>query len=115
MANVIQDKSRDFAIKIINCYKYLIEEQHEYILSKQLVRSGTSIGANTRESKNAQFRNDFISKLSIAIKEADETGYWLDLLHATDYLDNQMYDSLAKDCNEIIRILTSIIKSLKDK
>jgi len=115
MANAIQDKSRAFAIKIINCYKYLVEEQHEYVLSKQLLRSGTSIGANTRESKNAQSRNDFLSKLSIALKEADETDYWLDLLHATDYLDDEKYDSLAEDCNEIIKILTSIIKTLKDK
>ena len=115
MANAIQDKSRTFAIEIINCYKYLIEEQHEYVLSKQLLRSGTSIGANTRESKNAQSRNDFLSKLNIALKEADETDYWLDLLHATDYLNDEMYDALANDCNEIIKILTSIIKTLKDK
>ena len=115
MGNVIQDKSRAFAIEIINCYKYLVEEQHEYVLSKQLLRSGTSIGANTRESKNAQSRNDFLSKLNIALKEADETDYWLDLLHATNYIDDKMYESLTDDCNEIIAILTSIIKTLKDK
>lgn len=115
MGNAIQDKSRAFAIDIINCYKYLIEEQHEYVLSKQLLRSGTSIGANTRESRNAQSRNDFLNKLSIALKEADETDYWLDLLHATDYIDDEMYESLANDCAEIIKILTSIIKTLKDK
>ena len=113
MSNVIQDKSRAFAIKIINCYKFLIEEQHEYVMSKQLLRCGTSVGANTRESKNAQSRNDFLSKLSIALKEADETDYWLDLLHATKYKDDNRYDSLAADCAEIIRILTSIIKTLK--
>ena len=89
----------------------MIEEQHEYVLSKRLLRSGTSIGANTRESKNAQSKNDFLSKLSIALKEADETDYWLDLLHATDYLEDKMYDSLANDCHEIIKILTSIIKN----
>ena len=115
MANAIQDKTRAFAIKIINCYKFLIEEQHEYVLSKQLRRCGTSIGANTRESKNAQSRNDFLSKLCIALKEADETDYWLDLLHATDYIDDDLYDSLEKDCSEIIKILTSIIKTLKDQ
>lgn len=115
MANAIQDKSRTFAIAIINCYKFLVEEQHEYVLSKQLLRSGTSIGANTRESKNAQSRNDFLSKLCIALKEADETDYWLDLLHATSYIDDKMYDSLANDCQEIIKILTSIIKTLRDK
>ena len=111
----IQDKSRAFAIDIINCYKFLVEEQHEYVLSKQLLRSGTSIGANARESKNAQSKNDFLNKLSIALKEADETDYWLDLLHVTNYLDNELYDALANDCNEIIKILTSIIKTLKDK
>ena len=115
MANVIQDKSRAFAIEIINCYKYLIEEQHEYILSKQLLRSGTSIGANTRESKNAQSKNDFLNKLSIALKEADETDYWLDLLHATNYLDDMRFESLANDCNEIVAILTSIIKTMRNQ
>ncbi len=113
MANAIQDKTRAFAIKIINCYKFLTEEQHEYVMSKQVLRCGTSIGANTRESKNAQSRNDFLSKLSIALKEADETDYWLDLLHATDYIDDDLYDSLATDCSEIIKILTAIIKTLK--
>ena len=115
MANVIQEKSRNFAIKIINCYKYLIEEQHEYIMSRQLLRCGTSIGANTRESKNAQSRNDFLSKLCIALKEADETDYWLDLLHATNYIDNELFDSLERDCTEIIKILTSIIKTLREQ
>ena len=115
MGNAIQDKSRSFAIKIINCYKFLTEEQHEYVMSKQVLRCGTSIGANTRESKNAQSRNDFLSKLSIALKEADETDYWLDLLHATDYIDDDLYDALATDCVEIIKILTAIIKTLKDK
>lgn len=115
MANVIQEKSRNFAIKIINCYKYLVEEQHEYIMSRQLLRCGTSIGANTRESKNAQSRNDFLSKLCIALKEADETDYWLDLLHATNYIDNELFDSLERDCTEIIKILTSIIKTLREQ
>ena len=115
MANVIQEKSRNFAIKIINYYKYLIEEQHEYIMSRQLLRCGTSIGANTRESKNAQSRNDFLSKLCIALKEADETDYWLDLLHATNYIDNELFDSLERDCTEIIKILTSIIKTLREQ
>ena len=126
MGNAIQDKTKAFAIKIINCYKFLTEEQHEFVMSKQMLRCGTSIGANTRESKNAQSRNDFLSKLSIALKEADETDYWLDLLHSTDYIDNDTYDSLATDCAEIIKIdslatdcaeiikiLTAIIKTLK--
>lgn len=115
MANIIQEKSRAFAIKIIDCYKYLNEERHEYVMSRQLLRCGTSIGANTRESKNAQSRSDFLSKLSIALKEADETNYWLDLLHASNYINDKLYDSLEKDCTEIIKILTSITKTLKEK
>lgn len=111
----IQQKSRDFAIRIINCYKYLTEEKKEFVMSKQLLRCGTSIGANTRESKNAQSRTDFLSKLSIALKEADETAYWLDLLQATDYLEKKMFDSLNDDCTEIIKMLTAIIKTLKEK
>ena len=83
-------------------------------MSKQLLRCGTSIGANTRESKNAQSRTDFLSKLNIALKEADETGYWLDLLHETQYLDDKVYKSLDDDCTEIIKLLTSIIKKLKE-
>ena len=110
----IQQKSRDFAIRIIRCYQYLDEQKHEHVMSKQLLRSGTSIGANTRESKNAQSRMDFLHKLSIALKEADETGYWLDLLHVTDYLDDQMFESLNNDCVEIIKMLTAIIKKLKE-
>ena len=82
-------------------------------MSKQLLRSGTSIGANTRESKNAQSRMDFLSKLNIALKEADETEYWLDLLHETKYLDDVQYSSLVNDCKEIVAILISTIKKLK--
>ena len=83
MAGAIQDKSRDFAIRIVKCYKYLTEQQKEWVLSKQLLRCGTSIGANTRESRNAQSRLDFLSKLNVALKEADETEYWLDIIHAS--------------------------------
>ncbi len=113
--STIQDKSRAFAIRVINCYRYLTEEKNEFVISKQILRSGTSIGANTRESKNAQSRMDFLSKLNIALKEADETEYWLDLLHATKYLDEKMYNSLNEDCTEIIKMLTAIIKTLKEK
>ena len=114
MESTIQTKSRDFAIRIINCYKYLTEQQHELVMSKQLLRCGTSIGANTRESKNAQSRMDFLNKLNIALKEADETEYWLDLLHETKYLDDNAYDSLLSDCKELIAILVTIIKKLKE-
>ena len=114
MANAIQIKSRDFAIRIIGCYKFLTEQKGEYVISKQLLRCGTSIGANTRESKNAQSRMDFLNKLNIALKEADETEYWLDLLHATNYIDDKQYDSINSDCAELIKLLTSIIKKLKE-
>lgn len=83
-------------------------------MSKQLLRSGTSIGANTRESKNAQSRMDFLNKLNIALKEADETDYWLDLLHTSKYIDDKLYNSIETDCKEIVAILVSIIKKLKE-
>jgi four helix bundle protein len=114
MNSPIQIKSRDFAIRIINCYKFLTEQKHEQVMSKQLLRCGTSIGANTRESKNAQSRMDFLNKLNIALKEADETEYWLDLLHETKYLDDKIYTSLQNDCGELVRILTAIIRKIKD-
>ena len=111
--NIIIDKSREFAIRIVKCYKFLSETNKEYILSRQLLKCGTSIGANVRESINAQSKADFVSKLSIALKEADETTYWLDLLHETDYLDDRMFISINNDCTELIKILTSIIKTSK--
>lgn len=114
MNSPIHAKSRDFAIRIINCYNYLVDDKHEKVMSKQLLRCGTSIGANTRESKNAQSRMDFLNKLNIALKEADETEYWLDLLHETKYLDDKQYISLNNDCVELIKMLTAIIKSIKD-
>ncbi|MBO5603374.1 MAG: four helix bundle protein [Prevotella sp.] len=114
-ANAIQDKSKNFAIRIIKCYKFLTEQKHEMIISKQLLRSGTSIGANVRESRNAQSRSDFLNKLNIALKEADETDYWLDLLHTTDYIDDKIYKSLEEDCIELIKMLTAIIKNLKEQ
>ena len=114
MESPIQTKSRNFAIRIINCYKFLTDQKHEMVMSKQLLRCGTSIGANTRESKNAQSRMDFLNKLNIALKEADETEYWLDLLHETNFLDDKIYASLLNDCKELIAILVTIIKKLKE-
>ena len=102
-----------YAIRIVNLYKYLVLQKNEHVLSKQLLRSGTSIGANTRESQNAQSRKDFLTKLSIALKEADETEYWLELLYKTGYLDENQYQSIQNDTSELIKILTSIIKKLK--
>lgn len=111
--NTIKIKTIDFAIRIIKCYQYLTENKSEFIMSKQLLRSGTSIGANVRESINAQSRPDFINKLSIALKEADETDYWLELLLTTGYLNDKEHKSLQDECTEIIKMLTSIIKSSK--
>lgn len=111
--NIILNKSRNFALRIIALYKYLCETKKEYVLSKQVLRSGTSIGANVRESINAQSRADFINKINIALKEADETDYWLDLLQASDFITKKEYDSINKDIIEIIKILKSIIKTTK--
>ncbi len=111
--NIIQTKTRDFALHIISLYKILIEEKKEYVLSKQLLRSGTSIGANVRESKNAQSRLDFINKLNIALKDADETDYWLDLLYTSNYINKEEFTKNENELNEIIKILTSIIKTTK--
>ena len=101
MASIIQNKSRDFAIRIINCYKYLVEQKHELIMSKQLLRCGTSIGANSRESKNAQSRMDFLNKINIALKEADETEYWLDIIHTTGFLDDDSIVEKYRSCPNI--------------
>ena len=111
--NVILEKSKKFAIRIINLYKYLNSEKKEFVLSKQILRSGTSVGANVKEAVNAQSKADFISKMSIALKEAGETEYWLELLHETDYISNQQFQSIIIDCKELLKILTSIVKSAK--
>ncbi len=114
--NHILEKSFDFAVRVVNLCKYLHNDKKEYILSKQLIRSGTSIGANVNESQAAQSRNDFISKLSIASKEARETKYWLDLLVKTDYLpsESQNVKSLLGQNDELVKLLTSIIKTTQE-
>ena len=114
MENNIQDKSFQFAIRIVNLCKFLREERNEYILSKQLMRSGTSIGANISEAQNAQSRADFLSKLNIALKETTETKYWLRLLEATDYLSKSEFHSVISDCSEIEKILVSSVKAIKN-
>ena len=111
--NVIKDKSFDFALRIINLYKYLSEEKKEYVLSKQLLRSWTSVGANIRESEHAESKNDFIHKLSISLKEANESHYWIELLYKSDYIKENEYISISNDINEILRILILIIKTSK--
>lgn len=105
MDNVIENKSFQFAIRIVRLYKFLCEEKKEYILSKQLLRAGTSIGANVTESQQAQSKPDFVSKISIALKEASETKYWIKLLGATEYLSENQTKSILDDCVEIEKIL----------
>jgi four helix bundle protein len=113
--NVIAEKSEEFAVRVINLSKYLIAEKKEYIISKQIFRSGTSIGANVSESRNAQSKEDFISKLNIALKEADETAYWLRILKRTEFISQDQFSSLNEDVQELISILVSIIKTTKEK
>ena len=111
--NIIQQKSFVFAVRIINACKYLKKEKHEFIIAKQMLRSGVSIGANVEEAIGAQSKADFIHKLSISYKEARETLYWLRLLYATDYLDKEMSESLIKDAEEICRIIGKIQITMK--
>ena len=110
MDNIIETKSFDFAVRIVNLYKHLCEEKREFILSKQLLRSGTSIGANVAEAQKAQTKPDFNAKMNIALKEANETQYWLKLLYKTEYLTNKEFKSMETDIDEIIAILVSICK-----
>ncbi len=114
MENAIKDKSFKFAVRIVHLYKNQIENK-EYVLSKQLLRSGTSIGANVREGLNAQSQPDFIHKLSIAQKETDESLYWLELLKETHYINEKEYNSIYSDCSELLKILKSIIITTKNK
>ena len=107
-------KSKAFAIRIIRFAKFLQDEKNERIISKQIFRSGTSIGANVRESNNAQSKADFVNKLSIALKEADETAYWLELLVESDIIDHQQFDSMYNDLKEVLALLTSSIKTAKN-
>lgn len=111
--NVIKQKSKAFALRIINMYKYL-SQKNEFVMSKQILRSGTSIGANVAEAIRAESTADFVHKLSISRKEAEETLYWLELLYETDYINKEVFVSMQSDCDELLRILTSIILSKKD-
>ena len=111
--NIVKDKSLSFAIRIVNLYKYLVAEKRETVMSKQLLRCGTSIGANVREAEQAQSRADFLSKQNIALKEANETEYWLELLMRTGFITQNEYESINNDCVELNKLLISIIKSTK--
>ena len=105
--------SKAFALRIIRLYKFLKEDKLAFVLSKQVLKSGTSIGANIRESVNAQSRMDFINKLNIALKEANETEYWLELLHESDIIDDKQFESIYNDCGKLAATLTKIIKTTK--
>ena len=111
--SVIRTKSYAFAIRIVNAYKFLTDTRKEFVLSKQLLRSGTAIGALVAEAHHAQSSADFLNKMNIALKEANETSYWLSLLMDTGYLEQQVYDSISMDCSELIALLVSIVKTLK--
>ena len=112
--NVIRDKSFRFAIRVVNLYKTLTGERKEFVLCKQLLRSGTSVGANIREALNAESSADFIHKLAIAQKESDESCYWLEFFHETKFIDKSEFESMHNDASELLRIIRSIILSSKN-
>jgi four helix bundle protein len=110
---IVHEKSFAFALRVVRLYKYLCEEKREYILSKQLLRSGTAVGALVREAEHAESKSDFIHKMAIALKEANETQYWLELLYQSEYLNIQGYESINNDSLELIKLLVSIVKTAK--
>lgn len=111
---MLHAKSYAFALRIIGMNKYLREQVQEYVLSKQILRSGTAIGALVRESEFTQSQADFINKLSVALKEANETDYWLNLLHDSQYINNTVFESMESDCGELIALLVSSIRTVKN-
>ena len=113
--NIIVTKSRDFAVKIIRLYQFLSSEKKEYVLSKQILRSGTSIGANIKEAIRGQSKADFYAKLNISLKESSETEYWLDLLHETKYINDDLFQVMLSDNIELSKILTAILKTRSKK
>ncbi|MBK7883043.1 MAG: four helix bundle protein [Chitinophagaceae bacterium] len=113
--NILKSKSFNFAVRIVNLYKYLKKQHSEYILSQQIIRSGTSVGAIIREAEHAESTKDFIHKLSIGLKQINECKYWLDLLFATDFITNKMYHSVNNDCEELLKLLIASVKTTKRK
>ncbi len=113
MSSIVKEKSMSFAVRIVKLYKYLCEEKHEYVLSKQIVRSGTSIGANICEVCSGQSRRDFLAKMSIALSEANETEYWLEIMKRSGILTEKEYNRIIGDCREIIKMLTSSVKTIR--
>ena len=113
--SVAMQKSKAFAIRIVKLYNYLCVEKKEFVLSKQLLRAGTSIGANLAEARCAISKKEFLTKVGISFKECSETAYWLELLHDTEYITSQQYDSMYRDCNELYKILSSTVATLHEK
>lgn len=113
--NVILNKSKVFAVNIVRMYQRLCSEKKEFVMSKQVLQSGTSIGANVREAVRGYSQSDFYAKMGIALKEASETEYWLELLYETGYLEEREYSSAYSDCKELVRILTAIVKNKDNK
>ena len=109
--NAVYEKSFEFAVRIVNLYKFLTGEKKEFVMSKQLLRCGTSIGANVAEAQKGQSYADFLSKMCIVSKEANETSYWLRLLHRTDYINREQFESLWRDADELVSLLTAICKT----
>ena len=112
--SIMKTRSKQFAVRIIKLHKYLLEEKKEFVMAKQVLKSGTSIGANIHEGNYAISKKEFAAKMQIALKEAAETQYWLEILNDTDYISNEQYSSLVDDCIEIIKMLTSSIKTIKN-
>ena len=113
--NVIVEKSKTFALRVIKMYKYLVDTKKEFVMAKQVLRSGTSIGANIREAQRGQSKPDFYAKLNIALKEAEETAYWLELLHESGFVSPDLFESIYADCQEVIRLLVSITATQRSK
>ncbi len=111
--NIVKEKSFAFAVRVVKLYQFLVNEQKEYVISKQLLRSGTSVGANIREAEHAETKKDFIHKMAIAQKEINETLYWLELMETTNYLTKEQFYSMNNDAVEIIKLITTIIKNAK--
>ena len=109
--NIVADKSKLFALRIIKLYYFLLEEKKEYVMSRQILKSGTSIGANVKEAIRAQSKPDFYAKLNISLKEASETEYWIELLYESEYITKEQFESIHGDCQEILKILTAITKT----
>lgn len=111
--NVVLNKSKAFALRVIKLYKYLCDEKKEFVLSKQVLRSGTSVGANIKEAIRGQSKADFYAKMNISLKEISETEYWLELLYESEYIEKEHFESIYHDCQELIKLLVSITKTQK--